>query len=129
MGALLAIEGLHVRFGGLRAVDGFSMAVTPGTIHALIGPNGAGKSTVLNAISRFNRPAEGDIRFAGNTLLRLPPHRLAAILKVFPSGFRSPGRSYSTSTASPACSLSLEKSCSAQSPASSAPLCSSHPPR
>ncbi len=78
MSALLEIEDLHVRFGGLRAVDGFGMAVMPGTIHALIGPNGAGKSTVLNAISRFTRPAAGDIRFAGKPLLRLPPHALAA---------------------------------------------------
>jgi branched-chain amino acid transport system ATP-binding protein len=72
--AFLAIEGLGVRFGGLKAVDGFSMEVQEGSIHALIGPNGAGKSTVFNCISRFCRPHEGRITFAGRDVLSLPAH-------------------------------------------------------
>jgi branched-chain amino acid transport system ATP-binding protein len=59
----LSIEGLTMRFGGLVAVNNFSMQVEQGSIHALIGPNGAGKSTVFNCISRFCRPQEGSIRF------------------------------------------------------------------
>lgn len=77
-GALLTIDGLGVRFGGLKAVDEFSMAVQRGTIHALIGPNGAGKSTVFNCISRFCRPQEGSIQFEGRNLLDLPAHRITA---------------------------------------------------
>ena len=65
MDALLAIEGLSMVFGGLRAVDKVDFAVTPGSIHALIGPNGAGKTTVLNVISGFYRPTEGIVRFQG----------------------------------------------------------------
>ena len=74
MSALLSISNLTVRFGGLRAVNDFSMDVEEGTIHALIGPNGAGKSTVFNCISRFCEPAEGSIAFAGSSMLALPPH-------------------------------------------------------
>jgi branched-chain amino acid transport system ATP-binding protein len=61
----MAIDGLSMVFGGLRAVDKLDMAVMPGSIHALIGPNGAGKTTVLNVISGFYRPTEGAVRFQG----------------------------------------------------------------
>jgi branched-chain amino acid transport system ATP-binding protein len=67
-----------VRFGGLRALNRFSMQVEAGTIHALIGPNGAGKSTVFNCVSRFYQPTEGDILFEGQSLLCVPPHGIAA---------------------------------------------------
>ena len=56
MSALFALRDVSVRFGGLRALDRFSMEVAAGTIHALIGPNGAGKSTVFNCVSRFYQP-------------------------------------------------------------------------
>ncbi len=65
MDALLAIKGLSVVFGGLRAVDTLDLAVMPGSIHALIGPNGAGKTTVLNVISGFYKPTEGTVHFDG----------------------------------------------------------------
>ncbi len=54
--ALLKVENVTVRFGGLVAVNDFSLDVAQGTIHALIGPNGAGKSTTFNCISRFYQP-------------------------------------------------------------------------
>jgi branched-chain amino acid transport system ATP-binding protein len=73
-----ALRDVGVRFGGLRALNHFSMEVERGTIHALIGPNGAGKSTVFNCVSRFYQPAEGDILFEGASLLRVPRHRIAA---------------------------------------------------
>jgi branched-chain amino acid transport system ATP-binding protein len=79
MTALLTIRELTVVFGGLRALDGFSMEIRSGTIHALIGPNGAGKSTVFNCISRFYKPADGSIAFAGRELLELPAHAIAGI--------------------------------------------------
>ena len=77
MSALLSIDGITVRFGGLVAVDNFSMDVEEGRIHALIGPNGAGKSTVFNCISRFTTPAAGDVRFAGESLLADPQYAIA----------------------------------------------------
>ena len=73
------IEHLTMRFGGLHAVNGLSLNVAQGSIHALIGPNGAGKSTVFNCISRFCRPQEGDIRLHGQSLLPLGPHRIPAL--------------------------------------------------
>jgi len=74
MSALLSISNLTVRFGGLTALNDFSMDVEEGSIHALIGPNGAGKSTVFNCISRFCQPADGEIAFAGTSVLTLPAH-------------------------------------------------------
>ena len=75
---LLEIEDLTIKFGGLVALNRFSMGVREGEIHALIGPNGAGKSTVFNCLSRFYNPVGGSIRFAGQDLLKLPAHRVAA---------------------------------------------------
>jgi branched-chain amino acid transport system ATP-binding protein len=77
--ALFTLENVSVRFGGLQALQRFSMDVAPGAIHALIGPNGAGKSTVFNCVSRFYTPSEGDIRFAGVSLLSRPPHAIAGL--------------------------------------------------
>ena len=74
-----ALRDVSVRFGGLHALQRFSMEVQPGTIHALIGPNGAGKSTVFNCVSRFYTPNEGDITFEGRSLLALPPHAIASL--------------------------------------------------
>ena len=74
MSTLLSIRNLTVRFGGLCALNDFSMDVQEGTIHALIGPNGAGKSTVFNCISRFCEPVGGEIEFAGQSVLVLPSH-------------------------------------------------------
>src|SRR3546814_9693958 len=75
----LSIKGLTVKFGGLTAVNDFSMDVMPGSIHALIGPNGAGKSTVFNCISRYYQPASGDIFFRDQSLMRVPAHSTAAL--------------------------------------------------
>jgi branched-chain amino acid transport system ATP-binding protein len=78
MTPLFSLRDVGVRFGGLRALNRFSMDVAPGAIHALIGPNGAGKSTVFNCVSRFYRPSEGDILFEGQSLLKVPAHGIAA---------------------------------------------------
>ncbi len=59
--ALLKVEHLTMRFGGLVAVDDVSFAVQPGLIHALIGPNGAGKTTVFNCLTGFYKPTVGRI--------------------------------------------------------------------
>jgi branched-chain amino acid transport system ATP-binding protein len=62
--AVLAIEHLTMRFGGLVAVDDVSFAVKRGDITALIGPNGAGKTTVFNCITGFYKPSVGRIAVA-----------------------------------------------------------------
>jgi branched-chain amino acid transport system ATP-binding protein len=72
--ALLEVEGLSVRFGGVRAVRDLSFAVAEGEILGLIGPNGAGKTTVFNLVTGFVRPTAGDIRLDGRSLVGLRPH-------------------------------------------------------
>lgn len=76
--APLVIEDLEVRFGGLTAVDGFSLEVTAHAITGVIGPNGAGKSTVFNAVSGFVRPTAGRILLGGTDITAAPPHVRAA---------------------------------------------------
>lgn len=71
---IFTLDKVTMRFGGLVALDSFSMEVQPGSIHALIGPNGAGKSTVFNCISGFCRPQEGRIAFDGKDVLTLAEH-------------------------------------------------------
>lgn len=76
--ALLNVDGVTVRFGGIVALDGVSFSVERGQICGLIGPNGAGKSTMFNCLSRIYA-CGGDIRFNGKSLSRLPRHRMAAL--------------------------------------------------
>jgi ABC-type branched-subunit amino acid transport system ATPase component len=68
--ALLAVDNLTVRFGGLTAVDNVSFGVEPGSIVSVIGPNGAGKTTVFNAITAIHPPTAGSIRFQGQPIER-----------------------------------------------------------
>lgn len=77
MTALLQVNGLSMRFGGLVAVDSVSFDVQQGEILGLIGPNGAGKTTVFNCISGFYRPTAGQVRLDGERLEREPGHRIA----------------------------------------------------
>jgi branched-chain amino acid transport system ATP-binding protein len=76
---LLRVSDLSVRFGGVVALAGVSFDLAAGTIVGLIGPNGAGKTTLFNCISRLYTPQQGDITFKGRSILRLPPHRIAAL--------------------------------------------------
>jgi ABC-type branched-subunit amino acid transport system ATPase component len=79
MTALLAVEGVEMIFGGVRAVDGASFEVRPGEVHGLIGPNGAGKTTIINVVSGLLRPTAGAVRVEGRPTGGLPPHRIAAL--------------------------------------------------
>src|SRR3989440_8207679 len=72
--ALLSVERVTRRFDGIVAVDDVSLDVGEGEIVGLIGPNGAGKTTVFNLVTRLYRPESGEIAFAGESLLRTPPH-------------------------------------------------------
>jgi branched-chain amino acid transport system ATP-binding protein len=77
--ALLNIENVSVRFGGIVALDRVSFHVESGQICGLIGPNGAGKSTLFNCLSRIYEPANGKIEFDGQALSRLPRYRMASL--------------------------------------------------
>jgi branched-chain amino acid transport system ATP-binding protein len=77
--AYFSIRDLSIRFGGLQALDRFSMDTERGAIHALIGPNGAGKSTVFNCVSGFCSHFDGEILFDGETLKQVKPHQLVRI--------------------------------------------------
>ena len=77
MTALLAVDGLTKRFGGVAAVDGCSFAVEEGSITALIGPNGSGKTTAFNLIMGMTRADAGRVRFDGTRIDRLPPFERA----------------------------------------------------
>jgi len=72
--ALLSLRNVTRRFGGIVALDGVSLDVPEGEIVGLIGPNGAGKTTAFNVITRLYTPNEGDVLFAGETLLKTPVH-------------------------------------------------------
>src|SRR5207245_2179582 len=74
--ALLELDGLHVRYGGIEAVKGISLTVDEGELVTLIGGNGAGKSTTLKAISGVKRPSEGTISFRGERIEQLPVHEI-----------------------------------------------------
>jgi ABC-type branched-subunit amino acid transport system ATPase component/ABC-type branched-subunit amino acid transport system permease subunit len=64
----LAVNGLTIAFGGVKAVTGLTLTARPGAITSLIGPNGAGKTTALNMLSGFYRPNAGTIRLGGADL-------------------------------------------------------------
>ena len=74
---ILEVRDLVRRFGGVRAVDGASLAVEAGSITSLIGPNGAGKSTLFNVVSGFLSAEGGEVAFAGRRIDGRPPHRIA----------------------------------------------------
>ena len=74
--ALLSLEHVRRRFGGIVAVDDVSFDVEAGQVVGLIGPNGAGKTTVFNLITRLYRADAGSIVFAGDDLLRAPAHSI-----------------------------------------------------
>jgi branched-chain amino acid transport system ATP-binding protein len=71
--ALLEVENVTKRFGGILALDGFSLRADPGEIVGLIGPNGAGKTTAFNVITRLYTPDVGAVRFEGKSLLEVSP--------------------------------------------------------
>ena len=76
---LLEAEGVVKRFGGIRAVNGATLAVRDGSITALIGPNGAGKTTFFNVITGFYRPDGGRAAFQGEPILGSSPHSIARL--------------------------------------------------
>ncbi len=91
--ALLDVQDITVRFGGIVALDGLTFSIDEGHICGLIGPNGAGKTTMFNVVSRIYDPTSGRVTFDGHDLLAVPAHGIAKLgiartfqnLALFPS--------------------------------------------
>lgn len=75
---ILSIQGLSVRFGGLKAIEDMNFEVREGEVLSLIGPNGAGKTTAFNAITGYLAPSSGQILFRGHSLRGMKTSEIAA---------------------------------------------------
>jgi branched-chain amino acid transport system ATP-binding protein len=76
---ILETEDMTKEFAGFVAVNGVTLRVKRGTIHALIGPNGAGKTTCFNLLTKFLQPTRGRISFNGRDITSLPPTDIARL--------------------------------------------------
>jgi branched-chain amino acid transport system ATP-binding protein len=76
---LFELRDVTKTFGGLRVADRLSLQVDEGEIVSLIGPNGAGKTTVFNLVTGLYRPDSGEIRFEGQEIVGLPPHKITQL--------------------------------------------------
>jgi ABC-type branched-subunit amino acid transport system ATPase component len=74
---LLEVQDLSLSFGGLACISNLDLVVGEGEIVSVIGPNGAGKTTLFNVITGVYRPDDGDIVFAGESIVGLDPNRIA----------------------------------------------------
>jgi branched-chain amino acid transport system ATP-binding protein len=79
MTAVLTVEDLSIRFGGLLAVEAMSFEVRDGEVLSLIGPNGAGKTSAFNAITGYVEPAGGRIAYLGTSLVGRTPNQIAEL--------------------------------------------------
>jgi branched-chain amino acid transport system ATP-binding protein len=75
----LSVRDVGVSFGGITALEGVSVDVSPGEVLGVIGPNGAGKTTLFNVICGFVRPQSGTLSWRGKPLGRVHPDRLSAL--------------------------------------------------
>jgi len=82
---VLEIENVSKFFSGLVAIDDLSIKVKPGQIYGIIGPNGAGKTTLFNCLTGIYTPEEGSIKYKGEDITGLAPHKIAqkGILRTF----------------------------------------------
>jgi branched-chain amino acid transport system ATP-binding protein len=78
MSALLEVDQVSRRFGGLNALRNVTFSVAPGEIVGLIGPNGAGKTTCFNVVSGVLPPSSGTIRFKGRNIVGMKPSAVVA---------------------------------------------------
>ena len=76
---VLEMHNVEKHFGGVRAIDNFSLKLEPGQIHGLIGPNGAGKTTIFNNITGIYAPSAGKIIFDGQDITGMPPYKVAQL--------------------------------------------------
>jgi branched-chain amino acid transport system ATP-binding protein len=77
--AVLKVDDIAKRFGGIQALEGIGFTVAEGQICGIIGPNGAGKTTLFNILSGIYQPDRGSVEFDGKRLTGLPPYAIARI--------------------------------------------------
>ncbi|MET3792054.1 ABC transporter ATP-binding protein [Aquamicrobium terrae] len=75
---LLAVDGVSLAFGGVKAITNVSFDIRKGEIRAIIGPNGAGKTSMLNVVNGFYHPQHGRITYKGQTRSRMRPYQAAS---------------------------------------------------
>lgn len=75
MKSILKAEHIHIKFGGLLAVNNFNIELGSGEICAIIGPNGAGKTTVFNILTGLYKPTEGKVTVRGKDMTNCKPHQ------------------------------------------------------
>ena len=89
MGTILKVDDINVYYGSIHAIKGISFEVEEGEVVTLIGANGAGKSTTLNTISGLLRSKTGSIEFMGESLAKVPCHKVVERgLALVPEGRR-----------------------------------------
>jgi branched-chain amino acid transport system ATP-binding protein len=74
---ILEMKNVNKNFGGVKAIDDFSLKLEKGKVHGLIGPNGAGKTTIFNNITGIYTPTSGSIHFVGNDITGQKPFMIA----------------------------------------------------
>jgi len=77
--ALLEVDGIQLRFGGVMAINDVSLTVHTGELFAIIGPNGAGKTSIFNSISQVYIPQVGDVRWKGESIKGYRPDKVAEL--------------------------------------------------
>ncbi len=78
-GTIMEMKNITLRFGGVVAIENISFDIHEGEIRAIIGPNGAGKSSMLNVISGFYHPQDGEVWFNGEKRPTMKPFEVAAL--------------------------------------------------
>ncbi len=76
-GVVMELKNITLRFGGVEAIKNISFDIRTGEIRAIIGPNGAGKSSMMNVISGFYNPQEGDVIYKGFKRPHMAPYQIA----------------------------------------------------
>lgn len=76
---LLAVETVTMRFGGIVALEGLSIAIPEGSLHCILGPNGCGKTTLFNVLTGALKPTSGRIMFRGADIAGLSPQAIARL--------------------------------------------------
>ena len=77
--ALLEIKNIYKSFGGIKAIQNFSLEANPGEIHGIIGPNGAGKTTIFNTISGVYTADQGTVLLNGEDITKLPQYKITRL--------------------------------------------------
>jgi branched-chain amino acid transport system ATP-binding protein len=76
--SILTFQDVHLAFAGVKAINGISFEVGDKELFAIIGPNGAGKTSIFNVLSGVYRPQSGRVEFNGESLIGVPPYKIAA---------------------------------------------------